>query len=87
MSNTTFTERQVEILNQLREKNNTSDRALFNAALSVALPSESIQRLCELINDEYLLNGVEKDYVPNSYGAELEAILDVVNRPRTRRVD
>ena len=86
MSNTTLTERQTEILRRLRDKNGTADRALFDAALSGALPNESIQRLCEMINDEYLLEGVEKDYVPNSYGIELEALLDVVNRPRTQRV-
>jgi len=35
-----------------------------------------------MINDEYLLEGVGKNYVPNSYGIELEELLDVINRPR-----
>jgi hypothetical protein len=85
MSNTPFTARQIEILRQLRDKKSASDRGLFDAALSGTLPNESIQRLCEMINDEYLLEGVSRDYVPNSYGTELETLLDVVNRPRIQR--
>lgn len=82
MSSAVFTERQVEILRVLRDKKSGSERELFDAALSGTLSRESIQRLCEMINDEYLLEGIEKNYVANSYGLELEALLDVINRPR-----
>jgi hypothetical protein len=82
MKSETLTARQVEILRLLRDKRGGSDRGLFDAALSGTLPRESIQRICEMINDEYLLEGVGKNYVPNSYGIELEELLDVINRPR-----
>lgn len=70
---------------QLSEKN-ASDKALFDAALDGRLPNELIQRLCELINNEYLLKGLEKNYAPNSYGVELESLVDAVNRPRIQRI-
>ena len=51
---------------------------LFNGSLS----SSEIDKLCELISNEFLMNGVEESFEPNSYGLELELLLDAVNRGR-----
>lgn len=43
-----------------------------------------IDQLCELISDEFMLNGIEEDFEPNEYGRQLESLLDAVNRERLR---
>ncbi|MEA9393598.1 hypothetical protein SJI19_24275 [Acerihabitans sp. TG2] len=46
------------------------------------ISSDEIGELCELISNEFLMNGIEENFEPNSYGRELEALMDVVNRRR-----
>jgi len=46
------------------------------------MSSDEIDELCELISNEFLMNGIGEDFEPNSYGRELEALMDVVNRKR-----
>ena len=53
---------------------------LENGRLTVA----EIEELCTLINNELLMEGILPSFEPNAYGLELEALLDVVNRPRIR---
>jgi hypothetical protein len=38
--------------------------------------------MCSIISDEFLLNGITKDFEANEYGKELENILDNINRSR-----
>lgn len=38
--------------------------------------------LCHLISLEFARSGLDADREPNSRGLELEALLDVINRPR-----
>lgn len=47
-----------------------------------SLSSREVDDLCELISNEFLLNGIEESFEPNSYGLELELLLDAVNRGR-----
>ena len=53
---------------------------LENGRVTVA----DIGELCTLINNEFLMEGILPNFEPNAYGLELEALLDVVNRPRIR---
>ncbi|WP_019412033.1 hypothetical protein [Pseudomonas psychrophila] len=47
-----------------------------------SLASGEIDELCELISNEFLMSGIEESFEPNSYGLELELLLDAVNRGR-----
>lgn len=47
-----------------------------------ALSSDEIDELCEVISNEFMMNGIEEDFESNSYGRELELLLDAVNRGR-----
>lgn len=77
-----LTERQVEILRRLRDGAVEANQRLFDHVLSGTLSKSDIEAVCQLINDEYLMNGINEDYGPNEYGRQLEELLDVVNRPR-----
>lgn len=50
----------------------------------LASPSE-IDELCELISNEFMMSGIEESFEPNSYGLELESLLDAVNSRRGQR--
>jgi hypothetical protein len=56
--------------------------SLAEKLLYGAISLDEIDELCELISNEFMLNGIEADFEPNSYGRELEALMDVVNRRR-----
>lgn len=55
---------------------------LFHGSLA---PIE-IEELCKLISNEFLMSGIEESFEPNSYGLELERLLDAVNRGRSEDV-
>jgi len=76
--------RQREILESIQNKLPTDLKQHFENALNNTLTAVEIERLCQLINDEFLMNGINDDYSPNNYGRELEELLDVINRPRLR---
>jgi hypothetical protein len=82
MTSEYLTGRQVEILRYLQDKVTSGKRRLLERVLSNTLPKSEIEKVCQLINDEYLMKGIKEDYSPNEYGRELEDLLDVVNRPR-----
>lgn len=44
-----------------------------------------IDELCELISNEFMMNGIQESYEPNDYGRELEKLLDAVNRGRLHK--
>ncbi|HEY1850805.1 MAG TPA: hypothetical protein VGG60_07270 [Candidatus Binataceae bacterium] len=77
-----LTDRQIEILKSLRDKANERNKHLLESAINDTLPRGDIQAVCQTINDEYLMRGIEKDYTPSEYGRELEDLIDVVNRRR-----
>lgn len=80
-----FSDRQIEILQSLREKATEQKKVLLDQTLDQTLPVGDIETVCQLINDEYLMKGINPDYRPNDYGRELERLLDEVNRPRLFR--
>lgn len=78
----TLTERQAAILHSLRETVHPRDAEILSQIIRGDLDNRDIQRACELINDEYLMKGMQEDYSPNIYGKELEALLNSVNAAR-----
>lgn len=77
-----LTERHRELLRALsqaaaREEGLSIERVIGNAA-----DVGDIEAVCKLINDEYLMHGIDGDCEPNAYGRELNELLNVVNRPR-----
>jgi uncharacterized protein YydD (DUF2326 family) len=77
-----ITGREIVILKCLREKLNERGAELLENVISRTLATNGIQRVCEIINDEYLMKGIEEDYSPNEYGRDLENLLNKVNAPR-----
>jgi len=77
-----MTDRQIMILKSLRENMRGKDADLLNDAINGRLAVNDIQRVCEIINDEYLMKGIGEDYSPNEYGRDLENLLNAVNAPR-----
>lgn len=82
MNKKNLTERQVEILKSLEEKVEAKDMRLLEAIIEGSLPDRDIDAVCQLINNEHLMYGINKSYEPNDYGRELENLIDVVNRSR-----
>lgn len=56
--------------------------ALAEKLLNSSLSSSEVDELCELISNEFLINGIESSFEPNGYGLELELLLDAVNKGR-----
>ena len=77
-----LTKRQIEILETIRDKSSQRDFGIMDRAIKENLGNIDIQRACELLNDEYLMNGIEEDYTPNAYGKELEELLNSINAAR-----
>ncbi|PAA39437.1 MULTISPECIES: hypothetical protein [Pseudomonas] len=61
--------------------------ALAEKLLHGSLAPSEIDELCELISNEFLMSGIEESFEPNSYGLELELLLDAVNRGSSADVD
>lgn len=57
---------------------------LAERLLHGSLSSSEMDTLCELISNEFLMNGIKESFEPNSYGLELELLLDDVNRKRSK---
>ena len=55
---------------------------LAEKMLNGSLSSSEVDGLCELISNEFLIRGIEENFEPNSYGLELELLLDALNRGR-----
>lgn len=77
-----FTVRQVTILKSLCLKADDTNKALFSKISQSTLDSHDIERLCSVINSEFMMEGILPNYEPNAYGIELEKLLDIVNKSR-----
>lgn len=55
---------------------------LADKLLNEKISSSDIDELCELISNEFMLNGIQESFEPNDHGRELERLLDAVNRGR-----
>jgi hypothetical protein len=74
-----LTTRQLEILVKLRVRKNAK---LISKYLVENLTNDEIERLVNIIADEFHMNGLLPNWEPNSYGLELMNLLDIVNKPR-----
>lgn len=74
--------RQLALIQSVRDSASARDAEILEQVISGVSADYDIQRVCELINDEYLMKGIGEDYTPNEYGRELEALLNAINAPR-----
>lgn len=79
-----LTERKKTIVKTLRLKCAEESKNMLGELENGRLTMADIEKLCTLINDEFLMEGILPSFEPNAYGLELEALLDTVNRARTR---
>ena len=79
-----LTERQKAIVNSLRLKGSEETRNMLGELENEQLTTVDIEKLCALINEEFMMEGILPSFEPNAYGLELEALLDVVNSARIR---
>jgi hypothetical protein len=75
--------RQEEILAKLYGK--ASAPSLGQRISTEQLPAAEIENVSLRINEEFLMHGLGPCYEPNDYGLELDALLELVNRPRLRQ--
>lgn len=47
-----------------------------------SISSSETDELCELISNEFLLDGIQENFEPNDYGRKLEELLAAVNKVR-----
>lgn len=55
---------------------------LAEKLMNEKISSVDIDKLCELISNEFMINGIEENFEPSDYGRKLETLLDAVNRGR-----
>lgn len=72
------------MLKNLRCKASEKNKIFFENAIKNKLTMSDIDFLCQLINDEFIKNGIDENFEPNEYGYDLENLLDEINRPRLR---
>lgn len=77
-------ERQYIIFKSLCLKSNAEDQYLFDKFIEKELDFNEVEKLCSIISNEFLMEGVMPNYEPNDYGLELEGLLDIVNSSRLK---
>lgn len=77
-----LTERQKTILtNVFKDK----DASHWIAAIQAeSLGFDEIEEACDLLSEEFHMNGIDESFEANDYGKEVEELIDVVNRPRLK---
>ncbi|MFP6562461.1 hypothetical protein WJ542_29790 [Paraburkholderia sp. B3] len=78
----TLTTRQKNILGVLRTKDSGKNSDIFENLENGYIDPKDIEWVCGIINDEFMMKGIQLNFEPNDYGRELENLLDVINRPR-----
>jgi hypothetical protein len=79
-----LTDPQKTIVKALLLKGSEESKNMLGELENGRLAIADIEKLCTLINDEFLMEGILPSFEPNAYGLELEALLDIVNRARIR---
>jgi hypothetical protein len=75
-----LTKRQKAILTKVFKGKNVP--CLIRDIENNNLNFDQIEEACNLLGGEFLMNGIDENFEATSYGIEVEALLDVVNRPR-----
>jgi len=82
--NVYLTDRQRKIIVSLRTKDAGKNVAAFDNLEKGEVSLPEIGVLCNAINDEFMMEGIQPNFEPNEYGLELEGLLDVINGPRLK---
>ena len=77
-----LTGRQKEIIRNLRARCAGKGNIAFDYLEKGEINFSDIGIICDLINSEFMMEGILPNFEPNKYGLELEELLDVINRPR-----
>jgi hypothetical protein len=77
-----LTDRQKMVLAQIFKDENLE--CLIGKIENESLIFSEIEKACDLISGEFHMKGIDANFEANEYGVEVEALLDVVNRPRLR---
>jgi hypothetical protein len=80
-----LTERQEKLIRQLCGADDRLYIELGEKAIHGSPSASEIEKLCDVISNEFLMKGIREDFEPNEYGLELERLLDVLNRGRLHR--
>ena len=75
---------QKNLIITLCSDGDVSKRSLAEKAINGMLTSDEVEELCNLISNEFMLNGITENFEPNDYGKELENLLDAVNKNRLK---
>lgn len=73
---------QKNILSRLFAENDSED--WINRIEECSLSVDEIEYACDVISNEFHMEGIDENFEANNYGKELERLLDVVNYPRLR---
>lgn len=79
-----LTKRQKEIVKFLRSKGSEESQRVLRELENEELDLADVEVLCTLLNGEFLMEGIFPNFEPNPYGLELEMMLDVINKVRTK---
>jgi hypothetical protein len=82
--NININERQRQIISSLISKNSEEFKIILSDLINGFLEVQNIEKICNLINEEFMMKGILPNFEPNAYGCELEVLLDVVNSARLR---
>lgn len=80
-----LTESQKNLLKFLQGKLGADSIDAFECALHGNVDVAHIDALCDLINQEFMMEGINENFEPTQYGIELENLLDAINKPRVSR--
>ncbi len=72
--------RQKALLRDVVAKRSPEHMKLIDELLSESIDYDGKLFLIELVNDEFLEEGINPDFSPNATGDELESLLDAINR-------
>jgi hypothetical protein len=79
---TSLTDDQLRLLLELCRSAGPLQLGLAEKLMNEKISPLEIDELCELISNEFMMNGIEESFEPNEYGRELENLLDSVNTGR-----
>jgi len=80
--NFSLNDEQRELLAFLRDKNDGMHTIVFESVLQGSVDDKYMAVLCNLINEEFMMEGIDENFEPTQYGRDLESLLDVINRYR-----
>jgi hypothetical protein len=75
-----LSKKSFDLLKSCLEKHNPSLISIVESSREDEYTVEFYNQLREIVGDELLAKGFNQDYEPNSYGSELEKLIDEIGR-------